>query len=545
MNEAVTIRMTDTHVCLRVPFDLTQVCQSLRGRWNPEWKCWLWPKDKQAARRILDAFGPRAAQADGGDSLLALAGPDDIPRPQDNVAIPDVLPGLKTKPWRHQRAAFSFARSKRGAMLAMGMGTGKSLVTVALLHDKRYSLILCPKAVMSVWPREFERHADYLADVVVLSGRSTKAKAGALKLSMDRAMVSGRQLVVVCNYDAAWREALADAMLAVPWDAVVLDESHKIKAPGGRMSRFCGELRKVAKQVFGLTGTPMPHSPLDIYAQYRAIDDKVFGRNFSRFRQSYAIMGGFGGKQVVGYKDADALRAKFLSIAFQAGRDVIELPEAVHQVVPVEIGPKARRVYTGLATAFYAELDVGEVTVANALVRLLRLQQVTGGHLKLDSGAVEQVDGAKQEALEDLLEGMGPEPCVVFCRFTSDIGAVKLACASLSLSCCELSGAANQLAEWQAGHHQVIAVQIQSGGAGVDITRSRYCIYYSLGFSLGDYDQSLARIHRPGQQREVTYYHLIAKDTVDEQVYAALDARRDVVTSIMEGRKPKKAVRAA
>lgn len=88
-------------------------------------------------------------------------------------------------------------------------------------------------------------------------------------------------------------------------------------------------------------------------------------------------------------------------------------------------------------------------------------------------------------------------------------------------------------------------MQIQSGGAGVDFTRSRYCIYYSLGFSLGDYDQSLARIHRPGQQREVTYYHLIAKDTVDEQVYAALDARRDVVTSIMEGRKPKKAVRAA
>ena len=182
MNEAVTIRMTDTHVCLRVPFDLTQVCQSLRGRWNPGWQCWLWPTDKQAARRILDAFGPRAAQADGGDSLLALAGPDDIPRPQDNVAIPDVLPGLKTKPWRHQRAAFSFARSKRGAMLAMGMGTGKSLVTVALLHDKRYSLILCPKAVMSVWPREFERHAGYLADVVVLSGTSTNAKAGALNL---------------------------------------------------------------------------------------------------------------------------------------------------------------------------------------------------------------------------------------------------------------------------------------------------------------------------------------------------------------------------
>lgn len=377
MNEAVTIRMTDTHVCLRVPFDLTQVCQSLRGRWNPGWKCWLWPKDKQAARRILDAFGPRAAQADGGDSLLALAGPDEILRPQDKVGIPDVLPGLKTKPWRHQRAAFSFARSKRGAMLAMGMGTGqeprhrglaarqtafadslpesRDVRMAPRVRAARRLSLRCRRPV-----RQVDQGQDGGAETVNGQGDGFRPPAcRCLQLRRRMARSAGRRHA---RRPVGCRGARREPQDQGPRRAHV--PLLRGTAQGGEAGVRADRHADAAQ-------------PLDIYAQYRAIDDRVFGRNFSRFRQSYAIMGGFGGKQVVGYKDADALRAKFLSIAFQAGRDVIELPEAVHQVVPVEIGPKARRVYTGLATAFYAELDAGEVTAANALVKLLR---VAAGH---------------------------------------------------------------------------------------------------------------------------------------------------------------------
>jgi len=76
-------------------------------------------------------------------------------------------------------------------------------------------------------------------------------------------------------------------------------------------------------------------------------------------------------------------------------------------------------------------------------------------------------------------------------------------------------------------------VQIQSGGVGIDCTRAAYAFYYSLGFSLGDYDQSLARLRRPGQTRCVRYYHLVATGTVDEQVYAALRDRRTVIDAVM------------
>jgi len=80
----------------------------------------------------------------------------------------------------------------------------------------------------------------------------------------------------------------------------------------------------------------------------------------------------------------------------------------------------------------------------------------------------------------------------------------------------------------------LLAAQLQAGGLGVDFTRSRYQIYYSLGFSLGDYEQSLKRIHRPGQTRSVLYIKLISQGTVDEKVRDALAERKQVVEKILE-----------
>jgi len=79
----------------------------------------------------------------------------------------------------------------------------------------------------------------------------------------------------------------------------------------------------------------------------------------------------------------------------------------------------------------------------------------------------------------------------------------------------------------------VLAVQIQAGGIGVNLTRARYSVFYSLGYSLGDYEQALARVHRPGQTRKCTHVHLISKGTVDEHVYKALQDKADVVEYIL------------
>ena len=96
----------------------------------------------------------------------------------------------------------------------------------------------------------------------------------------------------------------------------------------------------------------------------------------------------------------------------------------------------------------------------------------------------------------------------------------------------ELSGRENNLEAWQQGGADILGVQIQAGGVGISLVRARYCIYYSVGFSLGDYEQSLARVHRPGQNQSVIYYHLVAGGTVDEKVYDALQKRRKVIDEI-------------
>jgi SNF2 family DNA or RNA helicase len=180
----------------------------------------------------------------------------------------------------------------------------------------------------------------------------------------------------------------------------------------------------------------------------------------------------------------------------------------------------------------------GTVTAANALTKLLRLAQITGGSVPVtnddDSVHVTQVGSEKAEALEDLLDGLAmDEPVVVFCRFRADLDQIRRVTESLGRKYGELSGRVNSLDQWQRGQQDVLGVQIQAGGVGIDLTRACYVVYWSVGYSLGEYEQSLARAHRPGQDRTVTVYHLIAENTVDGKIYKALDQKKDIIQSIL------------
>lgn len=540
--EALELEITPERFYLRAPFVLKQVCQAVSGgRWDAGSKRWYWPHDHLVACELLDAFGPRLARLPEADTLRALVG-EYAERQEikasvtgENGELPDI-PGLAGSSWQHQRAGFAFCMGLPGALLGFDMGLGKSRVAVGLMYARsRVTLIQCPKSVVAVWPREFRKH---LADpdsfaVVPLDKGSVAEKTKAAERAV-RAH-AGKRLVLVINFESAWREPFCTWALRAGFDTLVMDEAHKIKAPGGKSSRFCARLGERCAYRLGLTGTMMPHSPLDVYGIYRTLDPRIFGTNFHHFKTRYAIMGGFECRSVIGYQRQQELHDKINTIAIRAGKELLDLPPEQDITIPVELSPAARRVLRALERDFYAGMENGEITAANALVKLLRQQQVTGGYAQYDDGRTEQVDTGKSDALEDLLEGMGSEPAVVFTRFTADLDGVAAVCAKLGIPYRELSGRVNQLADWQDGQGQVIGVNIQAGGAGIDLTRARYCIYYSLGFSLGDYMQSRARVHRPGQDRPVTYYHLVVENTVDSKVYDALAARKEVVDYILEG----------
>jgi SNF2 family DNA or RNA helicase len=121
---------------------------------------------------------------------------------------------------------------------------------------------------------------------------------------------------------------------------------------------------------------------------------------------------------------------------------------------------------------------------------------------------------------------------VVFCRFKYDIRQIRARCGR---EVYELSGDKNELEEWkEAPEGAVLATQIQAGSMGISMVEAATCFFYSVGYSLGDYEQARARLHRPGQTRNVNFYHLVAEASIDTTVYKALKSKKDVVESVLE-----------
>jgi SNF2 family DNA or RNA helicase len=424
----------------------------------------------------------------------------------------------------------------------MEMGTGKSRVTIeaALAYRLDPILILCPLRVVEVWERQFRQYsADYAFLALDDRVKSVAAKLGKAREFIRWAEARRQPAAIAINYESARIAPFAEWALNRLWPLVITDESHRLKNNSGRTSRFAGRLALTARYRLALTGTPMPHNPLDVWAQYRFVDRSIFDITYTSFKARHAIMGGFQGKVPVGWRDLETLREKFFSVAFQVGAEVLDLPPELDETYRTDLEPEGAKAYRAIEEDFITWLgEEGAVlTITNVMTKLLRLQQLTGGMLPDDAGGEHQVDRSKELLLEDMLEDMAPtEPVVVFCRFRADLNAVWRVANRLGRLAGELSGSQSDQAAWQRGGSQdpvILAVQIQAGNVGIDLTRARYAIYYSLGFSLADYLQSRARIRRPGQTRPVTYYHLIIRNTVDEYVMRALAKRQDLIESVL------------
>ncbi len=454
---------------------------------------------------------------------------------------PFLPPGVaKLRPWRHQAVAYHQAAARRHVIIPMRMGTGKSAVVAWLLStpelNLRRVLITCPLSVCGVWPSQIAQHAGRPVRVVVLEG-SVAEKARRAQSEWERDWSD--PLVLVVNHESSWRAPLGSWIASRAWDAIVVDEVHRAKQPGGKFSMFLNRLRPFARYRIGLTGTPMPHSPLDIYAQARFVEPSVYGTSFVRFRSRYAVLGGYQQHQIVGYQNEDEFAARLAELMTPVVRaeDVLDLPPVQHITREVQLCPAEIRAYRELRDAMITELDAGTVTAANALVKLLRLAQVCSGYLRTDDGQNVELGTSKREALADLLDDMEPrEPVVVFSRFHVDLDGVKAVAKASGRRYGEVSGRTKDGLTGDAKMRadvDVLGVQIQSGGVGIDLTRACYCVFMSSGYSLGDVEQAYARVHRPGQTRPTFYYHLIARGTVDEDIHEALEKKAEIVEAVI------------
>ena len=390
-------------------------------------------------------------------------------------------------------------------------------------------LIVAPTSVCAVWPKEFNDYADFKYTVKVLLG-DKKSRIKALD-DLDKFPFEALKVAVI-NYESTWREDIFDRLLAFDADLIIADESQRIKTHDAAQSKAMHQLGDKARYKLILSGTPVQNEAVDIFSQYRFLDPTIFGMNFYAFRGRYCVMGGFNRKQIVQYRDLDALIKKEHSIAYRVTKE------------------EERNTYDKLRRDSFAELDGGgTITATTVLTKLLRLQQFTGGFLVEDDAARPQlVSRGKLDALADILQDYvveGKKKLVIFARFIPEVmEIIKLSndmVGKHGMKTVAIYGDIKKelrgdiVQQFQTDPTTMVFVgQIDTAGTGITLTAADTCVYYSENFNYATYEQSLSRIHRIGQRHPCTYIHLVAEKTVDELILKSLAAKEDLAKTIVD-----------
>lgn len=466
----------------------------------------------------------------------------------DNSMIP--MP-VKAKPYAHQYNAFEFACKKfgllpsqshsNGVALLMEMGTGKTLTSIAIagalyqFGKVRKILVTAPLSILGVWEHEFSQFADFPHTVTVLTGSSRK-KAETLNSLKD----SELQIVIV-NYESAWR--IENELLAFDADLIIADEAHKLKEARTSQSKAMHRFGDRARYKLLLTGTVITNRELDVFSQYRFLNRSIFGDSFYVFRNRYFDMVGYGNHipRFRNYMLGEFLE-KMHSIAYRVTKaECLDLPDITEEVLTVELEDKAQKLYKELEKESYTELADSEVSAVNVLTKLLRLSQLTGGHLTDDEGDTNPVSTAKLKALSDIIDtAMSEEKkIVIMARFVPELNDIQKLLEDKGIKYAAVRGGVKnrdeEIRKFQEDSDcRVFVGQIAAAGLGITLTAASTMVFYSLDYSMSNFEQAKARIHRVSQKDNCLYIYLVAKDTVDIKVLRALRHKINLAKSLVD-----------
>ena len=470
-----------------------------------------------------------------------------------------MLMPIKANPYEHQIKAFGFVCGlfgifnapyySRGAALLMEMGCGKTITSIAVagalyqFGKINRILIVAPLSILGVWDEEFEKFADFPYTLTVLKGSSSKKKE-----QLEEVSDKGLQIVVV-NYESAWR--LERELLRFNADLIVADEGHKIKSAQTSVSKSMHVLGDKARYRMLLTGTLITNKEIDVFSQYRFINSDIFGTSFYAFRNRYFDMLGYGNHTPVfrKYLREDFLK-KMHSVAYRVTKaECLDLPEITEEVRTVELEPKAMKLYSNLEKESYTQMAGSEVSAVNVLTRLLRLSQITGGHLTDDEGDDNAVSTAKLDALSDIVDSAVAEgkKLIVMARFIPELNDIQELLEKKGVGYAVVRGGVKnrdeEIRRFQEDDDcRIFVGQIAAAGLGITLTAASTMVFYSLDYSMSNFEQAKARNHRVSQKENCLYIYLIAKNTVDRKVFRSLrnkvDLAKLLVDDYRKGRNP-------
>jgi SNF2 family DNA or RNA helicase len=434
------------------------------------------------------------------------------------------------------------------------MGTGKTKTVLDLFSGYHLDakvdrvLVVTKFSTRRNWADEIGIHCPIESDVMILD--TTKAKA----FEQWNTDVDGRmKFLIVGTESLAAGGAITLAQKFVDCSTrvgMVVDEAHMIKSHSAVRSANCVKLGRSASFKVIMTGTPVANGPMDVFMQFEFLDPNIIGiGDFYSFRNRYAVMGGFEGKQVIGYQNMEELIELISPFVYQVRKsDVLtELPPKIYQTREVKLNDEQKRLYKEIAKRDRAVSGDQGITVKTVLERMLRLQEIAGGIITYernpdlynpDKFSRNRIEG-KNPKIEELL-AIAEEnevSTIVWCRFIPEIEMVSEALREKygRDAVVEIYGAIeeddrhhNVKELFQTGKARFLVGNAATGGVGLNMTRAELVVYYSNSFSFTDREQSEDRAHRIGQTKSVTYIDIVAEGTVDATVTKALLEKKNV-----------------
>jgi SNF2 family DNA or RNA helicase len=329
-----------------------------------------------------------------------------------------------------------------------------------------------------------------------------------------------------------------------------VDESTTIKYPKAKRTKAILDLRKEAKYRRILTGSPVTQSPMDLWAQMDFLDPEILGQSsYYAFRTRYAVVieataagGTHRYQKIVKFKNLKELGQLVSPHSYRIlKKDCLDLPDKVYMKRFVELTEEQKKAYSQMKENAISIIAGSSMTALNVLTQLIRLHQITCGHMKTDA---RETINIKNNRLDELIQILGETSgkVIIWANYIHDITTIEKTIQKEfgREKCCTYYGATPTeerqkcINEFQDENSPVrfFIGNTQTGGYGITLTAASTVIYYSNNYDLEKRIQSEDRAHRIGQKNKVLYIDLVAKGTVDEKIIRSLRSKVNIAKEI-------------
>lgn len=463
----------------------------------------------------------------------------------------DLPPGLELFPF--QKAGVAYAERVGNVLIADEMGLGKTvqaLVTVKLA-DQFPCIVVCPASLKRNWEREANKW---------LPGRKVRVLDG--NFSPLRFMNQGFSMwdVVIVNYNSRILSKWLGQLVDISPASIILDECHAIKNPKAQQSKLVQELVAETKaRVIALSGTPVVNRPMEFFQIVKALGHAKTLGGYSEYKRRYD------NSRTEAHHELNT-RARTHFMVRRLKKDVLtELPPKMYSTIPIEIiNRDAYRKAEADIAGFFATkksqdakflkdviaycdakhyegetrekfIDAAKAQHYNASYAIAAQNEALLRWEALKQLAVQGKMPAVMEWIEDFLES--GEKLVVFCTHTA-IGQAIAAKFDADFIHGGVSPDERQpmVDAFQTDpERKVIVGNLIAMGEGLTLTAASNVVFVELGWNRKQHAQAEDRCHRIGQHDSVMVYHLVAEDTIEQEIIALIERKRVISEAIQDG----------